>query len=114
MLGISRHAAARRISEMTGRSETSLYAQMLKWDHRKQEPVLSSVRHLLDVLGLDLALLPRSEDVGRQRLLLSAIDNALRNGSYMTKANLAFDLLCEELGADRGDLPAFDPLEKGY
>jgi hypothetical protein len=42
-------------------------------------------------------------------LLLSAIDNALRNGSYMTNANLAFMYLCDQLGVNRDQLPAFDP-----
>jgi hypothetical protein len=41
--------------------------------------------------------------------LLAAVDNALRNGSYMTGANLAFGLLCERLGVDRDGLQ-FDPL----
>jgi hypothetical protein len=41
--------------------------------------------------------------------LLAAVDSALRNGSYMTGANLAFGLLCERLGVDRDGL-AFDPL----
>lgn len=36
--------------------------------------------------------------------LLAAIDNALRNGSYMTGANLAFALLCDRLGVDRDRL----------
>ena len=45
----------------------------------------------------------------RQRILLSAIDNALRNGSYMTGANLALDMLCEDLGEYRDQLPAFEP-----
>jgi hypothetical protein len=40
--------------------------------------------------------------------LLASIDNALRNGSYMTGANLAMDYLCEELGVDRDSL-SFDP-----
>lgn len=45
----------------------------------------------------------------RTRVLLSAIDNALRNGSYMTGANLAFDYLCEQLGVDQDHLPPFNP-----
>lgn len=39
--------------------------------------------------------------------LLGSIDNGLRNGSSMTNANLAFQLLCERLGVDRGAL-SFD------
>lgn len=39
---------------------------------------------------------------------LAAIDNALRNGSYMTGANLAFRYLCDRLGVDREAL-VFDP-----
>lgn len=40
------------------------------------------------------------------RTLLAPIDNALRNGSYMTKANLALELLCEQVGVDRDGLAA--------
>jgi len=47
--------------------------------------------------------------VTRTEILLSAIDNALRNGSYMTGANLAFEYLCDELGVERDELPLFDP-----
>jgi len=36
--------------------------------------------------------------------LLAAVDNALRNGSYMTNANLAFEYLCDHLGVDRNSL----------
>lgn len=43
------------------------------------------------------------------RAVLAAIDNALLHGSYMTGANLAFDLLCERLGVEREAL-VFDPL----
>jgi hypothetical protein len=45
----------------------------------------------------------------RTRILLSAIDNALRNGSYMTGANVAFNYLCDELGVERDSLPPFNP-----
>ncbi len=45
----------------------------------------------------------------RMRILLSAIDNALLNGSYMTNANVAFEFLCDELGVERDNLPPFDP-----
>lgn len=37
-------------------------------------------------------------------LILAAVDNALRNGSYMTGANLAFEMLCDRLGVDRDRL----------
>jgi hypothetical protein len=36
--------------------------------------------------------------------MLGSIDNALRNGSNMNNANLAFELLCERLGVDRDRL----------
>lgn len=45
----------------------------------------------------------------RMPILLSAIDNALRNGSYMTGANAAFRELCVRLGVPRDQLPPFDP-----
>jgi hypothetical protein len=37
-------------------------------------------------------------------LILAAIDNALRNGSYMTGANLALEMLCDHLDVDRDGL----------
>lgn len=43
-----------------------------------------------------------------EREELAAIDNALRNGSYMTGANVAFSNLCDRLGVDRDTL-VFDP-----
>ncbi len=39
---------------------------------------------------------------------LAAIDNALRNGSYMTNANIGMDRLCARFGIDR-DALSFDP-----
>lgn len=36
--------------------------------------------------------------------IMAAIDNALRNGSYMTGANLAFEMLCDHLGVERDSL----------
>lgn len=42
-------------------------------------------------------------------VLLAAIANALRNGSHMTNANLAFAYLCDALGIGEDDLPPFDP-----
>lgn len=40
--------------------------------------------------------------------MLAAIDNSLRNGSHMTGANLAFNMLCMALRVDRDSLE-FDP-----
>lgn len=40
--------------------------------------------------------------------LLASVDNALRNGSDMNNANLAFEVLCDRLGVDREAL-VFDP-----
>ena len=39
--------------------------------------------------------------------LLECIDDALRNGRNMTRANLAFDLLLKRNGCSRRDLPAY-------
>lgn len=52
------------------------------------------------------ALLVELERLADQDVLdmLGSIDNALRNGSYMTNANLAMNLLCERLGVDRDKL----------
>lgn len=109
MLGISRRSAARQVAEATGRTETSCNAQIWEWDRNKREPGLSSMRYLLDVLDVDLALVPRSEDPKRQMVLLSAINHALVWGECMSGGNLAFDLLLQELGVDRAELPPFDP-----
>jgi len=59
MLGISRREAARRIAEITGRTETSVNAQVWEWDRNKRRPDLYSMRFLLDVLDMDLALVDR-------------------------------------------------------
>jgi hypothetical protein len=44
--------------------------------------------------------------------MLASVDNALRNGSAMNNANLAFELLCERLGVDRDRL-VFEPSRIG-
>ena len=36
------------------------------------------------------------------------IDNALRNGTKMTRANLAFEVLCNQLGVDPESLTSSD------
>lgn len=61
LLGISRREAARRIAEVTGRSVTSVNAQMWEWDKNKRKPDLSSLGHLLDVIDFDLALAERPD-----------------------------------------------------
>lgn len=66
-------------------------------------------QHLADYLeavgpdGPDVTAPPRAQEPALA-LLLAAIDNAVRNGSYMTGANLALDLLCDRLGVDRDRL----------
>jgi hypothetical protein len=57
------------------------------------------------------ACLAADPDVELERLtdqdvldMLGSIDNALRNGSNMNNANLAFELLCERLGVNRETL----------
>lgn len=52
---------------------------------------------------------PSTGRADRTRVLLAAVDNALRNGSYMTGANYAFTELCDDLGVDRDELSPFDP-----
>jgi hypothetical protein len=59
MLGISRRGAARRIAAMTGRSETSVNAQLYSWEcepgsryHR--QPDLASLVPYMQVLGIFL------------------------------------------------------------
>lgn len=48
--------------------------------------------------------------------LLECIDDALRNGTNMTRANLAFDLLLKRNGCSRRDLPTYveDLIRMGY
>jgi hypothetical protein len=50
----------------------------------------------------------RLVEVDDLKPLLGSIDNALRNGSYMTNANLAFAVLCDRLSVFRDGL-AFEP-----
>jgi hypothetical protein len=108
MLGLARTDCARRIAAASGRSWRSVNSQLWTWDQGACSPDLPSLRHYLDAIDFDLALVGRSEDPKRQLVLLAAVDNALRNGSYMTGANLAFDMLCKDLGVDRDTL-TFDP-----
>lgn len=109
LLGISRRGAARRVAKGADRTEDSVHSQMWTWDKAIRMPDLTSVGRYLDVLEYDLALAPRLDDPDRVRTLIAAIDNALRNGSYVSGANLALDMLCDELGIDRDALPAFEP-----
>lgn len=51
---------------------------------------------------------PRPADTDPLPVLLASINNALTTGSYMTNANLAFELLCDYLTVDRNAL-TFDP-----
>lgn len=113
MLGLSRRGVARSIAEETGRSETSVNSQIWTWDMGDQSkhgcaPDLASLGPYLRALDLDLAVVPKIENVARMRILLASIDNALTTGSHMTGANLAFDMLCEELDINRERL-RFDP-----
>lgn len=61
MLGMSRREAARQIADMTGRSETSVNAQLYSWEcepgtrYHRQPDLASLVPYLL-VLGLDVCL----------------------------------------------------------
>jgi transcriptional regulator with XRE-family HTH domain len=59
--GMSRRQLARAIAAKTGRSETSVNAQLWFWDTGRTEPNLSSIGTLLDILGYRLALDPREE-----------------------------------------------------
>ena len=45
--------------------------------------------------------------------MLGTIDNGLRNGSWMTNANLGFQLLCQRLHVDRDKLRFEDPRQIG-
>lgn len=61
ILGMSRREAARRIAEKTGRSETSVNAQLYSWEcepgsryHR--QPDLASLVPYLQILGIRLGI----------------------------------------------------------
>lgn len=63
-----------------------------------------------DGLAAVLALVERDRaaDLERIKVLISAIDNALCTGSYMTGGNLALMKLCLRLGIDENTIPPFD------
>lgn len=69
MLGMSRREAARQIAAMTGRSETSVNAQLYSWEcepgsrYHRQPDLASLVPYLL-VLGLDVCLDFKIEESG--------------------------------------------------
>ena len=58
LLGMPRRQLARLLAERTGRSATSLNAQLWQWDNAFHAPDLASLPNVLDVLGYDLALIP--------------------------------------------------------
>jgi hypothetical protein len=59
---MSRRQLARLLAERTGRSETSLNAQLWQWDNAFHAPDLAMLPNVLDLLGLDLALIPQEDD----------------------------------------------------
>jgi hypothetical protein len=61
MLGIGRRELARAIAAKTGRSATSVNAQLWQWDKGRHAPDLSSLALQLDILGYDLALIPKAD-----------------------------------------------------
>jgi hypothetical protein len=61
MLGLGRRQVARHIAHITGRTETSINAQLWTWDVGRRHPDLASLGPLLDALGYDLALIPRED-----------------------------------------------------
>lgn len=61
LLGIGRRQMARALATKTGRSETSINAQLWGWDNGVHAPDLASVPLILEYLGYDLALVPRED-----------------------------------------------------
>lgn len=65
MLGLKRRAVARQIAKATGRTETSVNAQLWTWDKGPEEattgrrPDLASLGPYLDALDFDLALVEK-------------------------------------------------------
>jgi hypothetical protein len=58
---MTRRQLARAIAAKTGRTETSINAQLWTWDVGRRHPDLASLPVLLDALGYDLALIPRED-----------------------------------------------------
>lgn len=50
---------------------------------------------------------PTPDDTTPTLHLLDILDDNLRNGTAMTRANICFDLLCKRLGHDRDQFPTF-------
>jgi DNA-binding XRE family transcriptional regulator len=61
LLGITRRQLSRDIAAKTGRTETSVNAQLWTWDVGRRHPDLASLPLVLDALGYDLALIPRED-----------------------------------------------------
>lgn len=67
LLGIGRRETARRMAAITGRSITSLNAQLWTWDvgsdgdKNGRRPTLEKIGPYLDALGFDLALIEKAE-----------------------------------------------------
>jgi hypothetical protein len=62
-----------------------------------EEALIAVVGEHVDALLVELERLTDQDVLD----MLGSIDNALRNGSSMNNANLAFELLCERLDVDR-------------
>lgn len=56
MIGMSRRQCAREIAHRTGRTETSVNAQLWTWDVGTRRPELTSLVVYLQVLGVNLML----------------------------------------------------------
>jgi hypothetical protein len=56
LLGLSRRQCARKIAEATGRTESSVNAQLWTWDVEDRTPDLKSLGPYLDALGVRLLL----------------------------------------------------------
>lgn len=60
-LGWCRADLARHLAERTGRDLHSHRSQLWKWEHGNCSPDLPSLADLLDVLGVDMAFIPRED-----------------------------------------------------
>lgn len=63
LLGISRYELARQMAAITGRSHQATVNQLLEWDNGTNIPNARSLGPILDVLGYDLALVPKPDGV---------------------------------------------------
>jgi hypothetical protein len=59
--GWGRREIARAIAERTGHTENTINTQLWNWDNGHLRPESASLTHYLDVLGYQLAIVPKED-----------------------------------------------------